>query len=458
MMRATGTTYAANGPHHPRQRGFTLVEILIALVIFASLLFGMAELAATYATSIRTTNTGQQTKVFGQAVQKYVSDQRANIASIATATTPVLIQLATLRSANYLSSGFSATNAYGQTICALVLQPTPGQLNAIVVTEGGTAINDFDLGDVAAAIGAAGGGLYRANPSRLIGALGGWSFSAGSYANMNNVRQHCNGSTGAITFAAGYPVMALWFTDFDTTSGLLYRNQVPGQPALNQMTTPIVMSALQAAGTACTTPGAIAQNTTQTSLVLCGVNNLWNVVGNTVPNIANGAPCTTSGQLGSDANNVAFTCNGIFWSPTTMPSANYNNATPTGCSVNNQISTSLATQELLVCRNNFWVRLANLIPSNGQLQTGQVTVSSGSFVAAPVCDWGGRTWFTFEAVTTGVDISVAPPRSTLKFIATPTVSPSPGWNISIVVINTAATSFDASYLNLQEIFHFGCSY
>jgi len=378
------------------------------------------------------------------------------IAAIATSTTPVLIPVSTLSTANYLTSGFSATNAYGQTLCGLVLQPSPGQLNAVVVAEGGTSINDADLGNVAAAIGAAGGGVYAASPTMLTGTMGGWQFAAGNYANANNLGQHCNGSSGTVSIAAGHPVMALWFTNFDTTSAFLYRNAVPGQPQLNTMITPIVMNSLQTAGTACTSVGAIAQSANQTSLVICGSNNLWNTVGNSISGITNGGACTTANQLGSDANNVAYTCNGTYWQPLAV-TASYSGSTPTGCTVSNQVATSVQTGELLVCRNNFWIRLANLIPTNAQNQVGDVVVSANQFVPAPTCDWGGRPWGTFETINTGVDVSETPPREVLKLAANWSAAPA-GWNIAIDMVDTGNNTIDASYMNLQETFHYGCSY
>ncbi len=439
-------------------KGLTLIEVLASLVILSFVMIGVARLADTYTNSIRTTAVAQQTTAFGQALQKYVSDNNSAIAAIATSTTPVLIRVSTLTAANYLTGGYTPINGYGQSICGLVLQPTAGQLNAIVITEGGTAINDFDLGDIAAAVGAAGGGLYTAAPTTLKGTMGGWSFAAGNFGNTNNLGFHCDGSAGAVAFTAGHPVMSLWFTGFDTTSGLLYRNAVPGQPQLNQMNTPIVMSVLKTAGTACTAPGAIAQNSTQTSLVVCGSNNVWNTVGNSIAGITNGGLCSTSGQLGSDANNVAYTCNGSYWSPVSTLMVNYSSGSPTGCTINNQIANSITTQELLVCRNSFWVKLANLIPSNAQLQTGQVTVSANNFVAAPICDWGGRTWYSFETINTGVEVSLVPPREVMKLSASPTMVPGAGWNISITLVDTSAGVSDAAYLNFQEIFHYGCSY
>jgi len=82
-------------------------------------------------------------------------------------------------------------------------------------------------------------------------------------------------------------VMALWFENGDTSSAFLARDAVPGRPELNQMNTPLVMNAVQTAGAACPSAGAIAR-TSDGGLLTCK-SGLW-----TEPTGEGGIKCEVS--------------------------------------------------------------------------------------------------------------------------------------------------------------------
>jgi len=128
------------------------------------------------------------------------------------------------------------------------LQPTPGILNALVVTTGGSPLSD-DLGSDITADTGSNGGWYPQNlgntypPNQILGAGGGWTMPV----------THWMVSKGEIA-------------DYVQTNGTgaqadyLYRNGVPGNPQLNTMTTPLIMAASATVGSACSSTGAIAQD------------------------------------------------------------------------------------------------------------------------------------------------------------------------------------------------------
>lgn len=297
------------------QRGVTLLELIVSLGILSSVVVGASSLIDNYSQNMRANVTAQQVSTFGNAAQAYIKDNYSAVAAVATATTPALIRVSTLTATSYLQAGFAATNGYGQTVCALVLQPTAGQLNALVVTEGGTAINDLDLGQVAGMIGAAGGGIYSSATTTVKGTMGGWSMAVGNFANANAPNLHCDGTTGTVGLAAGRPMMALWFNGGDTTSGFLYRNTVAGQPQLNQMNTPILMGAstIQVAGNACTTTGAIARDAA--GAVLSCQGGTWKGGSgglNWKGSVANIAALPGSGNSSGDAYRITGLSNHIF--------------------------------------------------------------------------------------------------------------------------------------------------
>ncbi len=240
------------------QAGVTLLEILMAVGILGMVIAGAATLVDNHLERLRTAATAQQMTIFGNAVQAYIKDNYSNLTAAntngvptATATIPAVITVNTLQTTplvgpsgtpsptKYLPANFNPENAYGQTICALVLQPKANELYAMVVTEGGTAINDLDLGLLAGSIGAAGGGIYSTAPSTAKGTMGKWQFNlttdpVGSHFKTSGT--HCNNTPGAVALADGHPLMALWFSS-DTSSAFLYRDQVPGHPELNEMQT-----------------------------------------------------------------------------------------------------------------------------------------------------------------------------------------------------------------------------
>ena len=202
--------------------------------------------------------TAQQAQIMNTAVTSYVQQNATTLQSSATSHSPSTITVAMLQSSGLLPSAFSATNPYGQTWTAFVLQPSSGNLQALVSTTGGTAIKDRLGLKIASLIGAVGGfvptndsGAYSTpgnSYANAYGAFGGWTMQVGT------------GSFGVST--GGRPASLLSFFNGALQGNYLYRNAVSGQPQLNTMNTPLVMASTQTLNSACTTTGAIAQDGT----------------------------------------------------------------------------------------------------------------------------------------------------------------------------------------------------
>lgn len=285
-----------------RQLGLTLLEMLISLGILASVVAGVASLVESASDDARASVTALHTRTVGDAASVYIRDNYAAITTIATAATPALIRVSDLVSEGYLSTGYSAINPRGQATCVLVLQPSPGRLAGLVITEGGEVIDDLTLGQIAASIGGAGGGIYSTDPATARGAMGGYAFPVGAFANPNSLGQRCDGTAGSVSVQAGHLVMALWFADGAQGSATLYRDEVPGNPGLNTMNTPILMGAtsVRVSGDACTTPGAIARDAA--GAVLACASGTWRSAGSAfwqdaVPNFAS-LPVCNAGTVG----------------------------------------------------------------------------------------------------------------------------------------------------------------
>ena len=243
--------------------------MIASLAILSVAVMGMAILADNFSRDTKGNVTSSQMRTFGEASKAYIKDNYAAIQAIATSTSPALIDVSTLIAAGKLPTGFLAANAYGQSMCTLVLEPAANRLQAMVIAEGGATIEDLALGSIASTIGGSGGGVYATAATTMRGAIGGWSLPTSTADNLvNNVSRHCDGTAGNVRVAAGHPLMALWFENGDTSAAFLSKDLVVNRPDLNTMTTPLVMGSVQTLSAACTQTGAVAQDGTG-ALISC---------------------------------------------------------------------------------------------------------------------------------------------------------------------------------------------
>lgn len=343
-----------------KQRGLTLLEVLVSLGIMATIMTGVVALTNQQSEDTRASVTALHLKTVGDAANEYIKDNYASLTGIATATNPALIRVSDLIAGGYLSAGYSVPNVRQQDACVLVLEPTPNNLAGMVVTEGGDTIDDLTLGQVAATIGAAGGGIYSTDTTTFRGSMGGWNTPIGNFANANHLAQKCNGTAGAITLAAGHPVMALWFADGASVSATLYRDAVPGNPTLNTMNTPILMGAgtVQSKDTACASKGALGRDSD--GKVLTCVDNAgslkWASSGGSSP------------YWGDPVDQAAV-----------MPACTAANANETRVRYG---YTTAPTRRIFTCDGASWVALG--VDHAGNLTVpGGITMSNGSTISSP---------------------------------------------------------------------------
>ncbi len=269
--------------------GFSLLELLLAVVMMAMVILGVAAIVSRQGDEANANVVALQIKTIGDAASEYIKDNYgALLANTAAANSKVIITLPMLTNAGYLGAGFNAANSFNQNMCVVVRRSANAANNllGLVVTEGGAAIDDLTLGQIAATIGGPGGGVYGLNPTQVTGALGAWNFPtntfagatvAGALPGSQLAGRNCSGAAGNVVLAAGHPTMSLWFADgaSRSASGTLYRNAVVGQPELNTMNTPLIMGAatVQTVGNACATNGAIARDAN--GAVLSCASGVW---------------------------------------------------------------------------------------------------------------------------------------------------------------------------------------
>lgn len=171
------------------------------------------------------TVTARQMHQVTKAAQDYITAYATNIEASSTATTPATITIPMLESTGFLPSGFQSTNPYGQTWEVQVLQPNPGQLQALVLSLGGQTILPADGPRIGAEAGSRGGTVTASGTAQ--GSYAGWQVSLANYTNPG----------------VGHLASLLYFNNGSLENDYLYRVQVPGQPQLNTMSTDLNMGA-----------------------------------------------------------------------------------------------------------------------------------------------------------------------------------------------------------------------
>lgn len=282
-----------------KQLGFTAVELMVVLIVAVGALSLGGNAVNTYLDNMSNQTAADHAKQVRDAAQKYIKDNYAAIQAVATATTPATITVAMLQSTNYLSASFTATNNFGQSYSVLVLEPTAGQLQSLIVTTGGETIPEMGIRRIAQLVGAQGGYVSSTNTAVATGSYGGWSTALpGNYG---------------VSPGAGHLAMALFFADSGTVSDYLYRNSVSGHPELNTMNTPLIMASVQTSGAACTTTGSIARDSN--GAVLSCQGGTWKGGSGGLTwkgTVANFASLPASGNSSGDAYRISGLSNHVF--------------------------------------------------------------------------------------------------------------------------------------------------
>jgi hypothetical protein len=199
-----------------------------------------------------------------QAGDGYIRSYATQVEAVASATHPATLTVPMLISTGFLPQGYTTVNPYGQTWEVQVAQPAAGQLQAVVTTNGGTPLKDRQAEAIVVDLGNSGGFYPDDNTGR---------YQSG--------KLYGNGwgpiPVGAYSIAKGSVVDWVNLSGADDTWNFLYRNAVPGNTAVNTMNTPLIMAAVETAGNACGTTGAIAQDGTG-ALLTCQSGS-WQAVG-----------------------------------------------------------------------------------------------------------------------------------------------------------------------------------
>jgi len=162
-------------------KGFTLIEIVVALAVIMLLAEVGARAAGTYFNNLANTQIAGHAMVLGRAGSAYIAANRSTLIAAAGPSTPVVVSVATLASTGFAPTGFSAVNQAGQTLALYIIEPTPGVIHGLLVGSGGEALDGLNARKVAQAMGAAGGYLDPGAPTKAKGAFNGWATNITPY-------------------------------------------------------------------------------------------------------------------------------------------------------------------------------------------------------------------------------------------------------------------------------------
>lgn len=209
------------------QRGFSLIETMFVLLLITLAVSGAFVWQERYYESLNQKETAQHAKLVADAAGKYVKDNYSAVLAAAGPTTPATITVAMLRATNYLPSGFSDRNNYGQTYTIRAIEPTANLLQTVVLTTGGSTIPELGIRRIAKLIGAKGGYISTTNTALIQGSSGGWQIPLAPYS---------------VSPGAGRIGTALFVEDGAVINDYLHRSAVPGHPEVNRMNTAINMN------------------------------------------------------------------------------------------------------------------------------------------------------------------------------------------------------------------------
>ena len=277
-----------------RQRGITLIEAMMSLAITSAMIAGASEIVNRYTEDTRTTVAGQHMSAFGQAALDYLEDNAPTLTPgtyyLTAGTPPSGAGVSWKSIATYLPANFSATNAFGQTLCVRANVLAGGAIEAMVIADptnaAGAVVNERLLDDVTLAhmagiVGASGGGVYASvpgtNTNTIYGVNGGWTAPVANFRGRN-----CNNVAvgGNLPLPAGTPMMALWVENDAIAAPYIYRDAIPGRPELNRMNTRLDMGG--------------------------------NTVGSLLVATEDG-PCSSTSDIATSASGLVLSCQGGQW-------------------------------------------------------------------------------------------------------------------------------------------------
>jgi type II secretory pathway pseudopilin PulG len=177
------------------ERGFGMLEVGLALVVVAFAAAGLSKMLTSNVAATKAKSNAERLSMVTLAADQYLTQNEQQLKSVlAAGGAPIAIPvgktcascaiptgpsgLPSVQGDGLLSTAYVDLNNNQQSHALIVKELSSGDLDAIVTTYGGSAIDDENLGYITGLIGAAAGGVYTnaaiAPTTQISGAHGGW--------------------------------------------------------------------------------------------------------------------------------------------------------------------------------------------------------------------------------------------------------------------------------------------
>lgn len=205
----------------PASRGFTLLEMLVAVIVAMGVIAMGGQVYSNYADNTFNQSAADHAKSVAKAVELYVSDNYADLFAAANPTKE--IRWGDLQTGQYVA-GLDQKNVYGQQY-AIMVRKVGERLHTLLLSDrGGGIVSDANLMSIAQKAGGMGGYVKQLDPDKAWGAFQGWEASLSDYGMSSN------GSRVALGLFTGKAAQEEKF---------VHRGLITGRPELNAMSTPL---------------------------------------------------------------------------------------------------------------------------------------------------------------------------------------------------------------------------
>lgn len=275
-----------------------MLSLVFAIILGSSAAIPYMLMGHQVQSNVKASTTAGEARDILTAAQEYIKAYYSQVEANASPTKPATITVPMLESTGKLSTAYKTLNPWAQKWEVQVLEPSPGKLQALLLSYGGAKIPERIAPEIATEVGAAGGfvpyqGEYgNLGPSIAQGAYGHWSVSMAGYADPGS----------------GHLAALLAFNHGNLENDYLYRVAVPGHPKLNTMETALNMGKnnINAASNISAAKGAIEIGTGGTTA--CNANARLHLAGSQVwdgcdgdlhlyPGGGNGSAVSTSANM-----------------------------------------------------------------------------------------------------------------------------------------------------------------
>ncbi len=237
-----------------KQRGLGLLEVSLVLIVVAVMAVGISRMISDNSRALQAKSDAEKLQTVVKAAQSYMELNEAALIAATGGGVTIAIPIAkttqggvspaapagftSVQDGGFLPASFIDVNSAQQSHALIVKQDGAGELDAIVTTYGGAALDDSEVSVISGLVGAAGGGVYSSAAisaaNEISGSRGGWGDDVANW----------NANIGAVPVqpAAGTVQVSMSLAEIIGSGGggvdptlFLHRDEDPADLTLNAM-------------------------------------------------------------------------------------------------------------------------------------------------------------------------------------------------------------------------------